>query len=318
MAALILFAALPLAAHAVDKFTVVAIPDPQTITIKDISGQVNWIKRNRVNMNIATMAQQGDISNSPVDTNKYVAVRREFAGLSALTPSLPWGTVPGNHDYSGAESAPVYKTYFGPTAFVPWPSWYGGSNSSTGLSSYHTFSAGGRNYLVINLEYNRENRFTPDEAINWAKGVITAPENRGKPTIINTHNYLNTLGQGHRNRTDNGEKIFTGLVNSNSQVFMVLCGHNRLSNYQKVTNAVGQDVFELMANWQTPEGKGGDTLRLYEFDEDAKAIHVKTYSPSLNTYYTDGTNALSNQFDIPIDFNKRLGVTVKTGERPNK
>ncbi len=66
--------------------------------------------------------------------------------LNNKTPSLPVGVCAGNHDiYSGTP----FMTDFGPSEYSG-NSWYGGDKY---YSSYQTFTAGGRNYLVLDLQY---------------------------------------------------------------------------------------------------------------------------------------------------------------------
>ncbi len=284
-------------AQAASPFTIVGIPDIENETQNYpamLQSQVDWIVNNRASQNIAFVAQQGDLTSIPT-TEQFSTAAGKLFQLNTSTPGLPWGVLPGNHDFDRTN----YINAFGPSKFAG-QGWYGGSNND---SSYQTFSAGGRNYLMIDIEYNPST-----SVLEWAQSVITA--NPGKPTIINTHDYLNSTG----GRSSMGDTIFSGalsnnpdgLVNGNSQVFMVLCGHNFASPWNQTSiDKAGQPVFENLADYQ--ETNSGDGyLRLYQFDEANSLIHVSTYSP-----YDANTPSLTdslNQFDISMDFNARLGT----------
>jgi len=275
-------------------FTLVAVPDIQNETESEpamLQSQVSWILNNRAAQNIAFVAQQGDLVNYPEenDPTEYITAHNILFQLNGAS-GLPWGTCPGNHDFMASPDAVMYDQYFGPANFAG-QSWYG--NSTSGRSSYQTFQAGGRNYLLLDIEFD-----APDSVLNWAQGVISA--NPGTPTIINTHDYM-----GYDNtRSDYGNTLWDSLVSDNSQVFMVLCGHNHYAYNQTSLDAAGKPVLELLADYQD-ENLGDGYLRLYQFDEANSAIHVTTYSPYDTTtpYLTDS----ANQFDIALDFNARLG-----------
>ena len=283
--------------HAASPFTIIGVPDIENET-QDypvmLQSQVDWIVNNRASQNIAFVAQQGDLTSIPT-TDQFSTASNKLFQISSSAPGLPWGVLPGNHDFDRAN----YINAFGPTKFAG-QSWYGGAFND---SSYQTFAAGGRNYLMIDVEYNPS-----VSVLDWAQSVITA--NPGIPTIINTHDYL----AGSSGRSTMGNLIFSGaltdnpdgLVYGNSQVFMVLCGHIFASPWNQTSiDKAGQPVFENLADYQNTNS-GDGYLRLYQFDETNSVIHVSTYSPydATTPYLTDSLN----QFDISMDFNARLGI----------
>ena len=265
IAFLIVLVGLVPAARAVEPFTIVAVPDIQNETQyypAALTSEINWIVNNRASQNIVFVAQQGDLTNNADKTEFTTAQNNLFLLNNAA--GLAWGTVPGNHDLANAS---LYDSYFGPSNFTG-QSWYGGSYAH---SSYQTFTAGGRNYLMLDIEYD-----APTDVIDWAQGIINA--NPGKPTIVNTHDYLTSGG-----RTSYGDTLWSSLVKPNSQIFMVLCGHMHFEYHQTSMNNDGQPVFELLADYQDnpygPAAGGSGYERLYQFDEANSVIHVKTFSP---------------------------------------
>jgi hypothetical protein len=293
-------------------FTIVAVPDIQNETQyypNALNSEINWIVDNRAARNIVAVAQQGDLTNN-ANTTEFTTAHNGMFRLNNAA-GLPWGTCPGNHDLANPAG---YDNFFGPTQFAG-KDWYGGAY---GHSSYQTFSAGGRNFLLLDLEYHAAN-----DVLNWAQGVINA--NPNKPTIINTHDYMVGTNTGvNAGRSTYGQTMFKtaitgtnpnpdGLVYGNHQVFMVICGHNHYEYSQTTTNKAGEPVMQLIADYQDGPygGNGGNGyMRLYEFDEANSAIHVKTFSPCDTSGGTAGTyqTGAQSQFDIPLDFNSRLGA----------
>ena len=251
-----------------------------------LKSQVDWILNNRTSQNIVFVAQQGDLTNN-ANTAEYTTAHNELFRLNGAD-GLAWGTCPGNHDLANPGN---YDSYFGPSNFTG-QGWYG--SSTNGHSSYQTFQAGGRSYLVLNIAYG-----APSAVLDWAQARID--DHRSMPTIINTHDYM---AYGHT-RSPYGNTLWDKLVKNNPQVFMVICGHNHDAYKQTSFNAAGKPVIELLADYQATNS-GDGYLRLYQFDEDNAVIHVKTYSPfdAITPYLTDSLN----QFDIPLDFPTRLDV----------
>ena len=278
----------PPAACALAPFTFVAIPDTQyysSLNPDTFYSETQWIVNHRASNNIAFVAHEGDLTDYD-DLNQWSVATTAMYALDNTSPRLPWGTSMGNHD-----DPYHYDAFFGPSRFAG-QSWYGGSYSH---SSYQKFWAGGRHYLVLNLEY-----LAGSDVQSWAQSVIST--NPGMPTIVNTHAYLNI---GERNYWANS--LWSHLIRPNSQIFAVLCGHiGDEGEYRQTSlNAAGQPVFELLADYQDDTSSNG-YLRLLEFDEANSVIHVQTYAPNTNVYKTGS----SSQFDLPINFDTRLGLAV--------
>ncbi len=303
--ALIMLLGLPLAAHAASPstFTVVALPDTQYYSASYpniFTSQTQWIVSHQTSQNIAFVSQQGDLVDNAKQPNQWTNADSAMYLLDNTNPRLPWGTCPGNHDMNQfpGEFATAYDENFGPSHFTGL-SWYGGSYEN---SSYQTFTAGGRQYLMLDLQYYPT--YAEGDVFGWAQGVINSHPDM--PTIINTHDYLMSQDE----RSDSGEGIWNSLVYSNEQVFAVFCGHLHGEYTQISTDAAGKPVFELLADFQSGPNGGNGYMRLYQFDEANSAIHVKTYSPYDTSGGTGGTymTDANSQFDLPIDFNDRFGT----------
>jgi hypothetical protein len=316
-------------AMATSPFTLVTIPDTQceveygttygttSVYYQMFKKQVDWIVNNQSSQNIACAAHLGDITDdgntAQYTTSTYLYNLNNAGGLV-------WGTSRGNHD---AEAG--YRTYYGSATFTGTnsKSWYGGASPDND-SSYLTFSAGGRSYLMLNLEYD-----AGTATVAWAISVVNS--HQGLPTIVNTHEYL-TRDAGVY--SDYAETLWNSLIKDNSQIFMVLCGHcwRNGPKYLTHTNTAGQTVYELMMDYQgSVTGYGGGYLSLLNFDQDQSAIHVSTYSPyydskgsSTLAYLTSADNRYDTEsdgqtyyydftysnFDVSMDFNERLGAAI--------
>jgi hypothetical protein len=295
------------ACGAASPFTVVALPDTQVYSAfrPDIFvSQTQWILGNQTSENIRYVAHQGDIvDNRPIidgiqptynEAQQWANATDAMYRLDNTSPRLPWGTATGNHDFpEDIPRSAGYLTCFGPSHFTGQP-WYGGSYE---CSSYQTFAASGRDYLVLNIQDT-----WGSGVLDWAQDILNA--NRGKATIVNVHEYMNSDG-----RYNQGIPLWDSLVSLNSQIFMVLCGHWGDEHAQISTNAAGKAVYELLADYQDDPMGGNGYMRLLQFDEAKSMIHVDTFSPCDTTDGPGGTYRTdpSSRFDLSMNFSDRLG-----------
>jgi formylglycine-generating enzyme len=288
-------------------FTVVALPDTQKYSElypEIFNSQTEWIVANGpgTSRNIMFATHLGDIING--DTNQFANATTAMYKLDT-NPNLRWGTCAGNHDGDWADTIPSppytqYIAHFGPSHFAG-TSWYKGS---TNASSYQVFDAEGRTFLVMHLQFDYQPLTHAAGVINWAKSVLSDPQNRNLPTIVTTHGYLH-FGTRDPNW---GQPWWDEVINPNPQVFMVLCGDDADTEvaFQISTNSGGKQVFEIESDYEKRDNGGNGYLRLMEFDESNGMIQIKTYSPYLDQYLTDA----GNQFDLSMNFTERLGPVV--------
>ena len=52
----------------------------------------------------------------------------------------------------------------------------------------------------------------------------------------------------------------------------------------------GNIIHQMLANYQDMEKGGSGYLRLAQFDPSKKRVHIKTYSPYLDSYLSDDSN----------------------------
>lgn len=312
------------AVHAQSSFSIVVLPDTQNYVTSStnaaiFTSQTQWI-RNQVQganeRNIAFVSHVGDIVSTAANAIEW---QRAVASMNQLKDGagfvLPYGILPGNHDFgvtsNKSTGTATYVSNFGPATFSG-ATWYRGADPS-GANSYQIFTAGGREYLHLALEWqptvNVPQR-TPSP-VQWAKSVMAAHPTL--PVILSTHEYVDDVPPG---RSAAGDALFNELVRSNDQIFLVLCGHFHSGNntnsgewHQVSTNNFGKPVVEILQDFQDYSNGGNGWLRILKLDEGAGSISVETYSPWLNQFQTETVaqvGGYASQFSIPLDFAQRF------------
>jgi hypothetical protein len=293
-----------------EKFTIAVIPDTRKYTRwpdtpPGFMAQTHFIATNRQALNIAFVTHLGDMVEASWCPNNWM---RAYTAMDVLRngADVPFGIAMGDLDYE--DTAPpvtgtdIWSTMFGPgygpgLGFTDDRDWQH-RNPLNAPDSYQIFYGGGRAYLHLALELEPS-----AQTLQWAQRVIN--DHPGMPTIITIHQYLlsngSLSGNGYRGGST-GTQIWNNLVRTNSQVFMVLCGHNPGEVSRVTTNAMGEPVYQYLSDYYNVN-LGDGWMRLMEFDPDAGQFHVKTYSPLLKTWQTDA----NSQFTVNFDWNARFG-----------
>jgi len=297
-------------ARAAEEFTVAALPDTQNYAQdypEIYHAQTQWLAEQQAARNILFVAHLGDIVNEAATIPQWVVAAAAMERLD--DGEMPYGTCVGNHDIRYPDDyydpdGENYLAFFGPQFYEGLP-WYGGASPS-GLSNYQVVSVGDFDMLFLHLCVE-----TPAAELAWAQGILSA--NRDKPTLVSTHRYLydwRELGAGrygdfeytfeplYRHDGIKADDFFYGFIAPNRQIFMVLCGHCDGEYRQVSTNSFGLEVHEILADFQSTYGAGGNGwLRLMRFQPDQNQIFVQTYSPWLDDYLTGS----ASQFTLNVD-----------------
>ncbi len=286
-------------------FSMVALPDTQCqsagirgSTPQNFYDQTNWINANISSKNIKYVAGVGDITQSwgTVDSEWHVA----SAALYSLNTTVPYGTVPGNHDYGPAPTGDpyvtlaAYNTWFGPSNWTG-KSYYGGNyddgfnnGAPSNGSHYDLISASGLDFIIVYMTW----RGTESPAnwagrgtnIAWVNDVLRAYPNRR--AIVVSHQIIGSGAQW----SEIGQSLYDGIKN-NANLFLMLCGHVapcheavRRDTYN------GRTVHTMLLDYQDGSPAldmgGNGILRLLTFKPKENLITSDTFSPSTNvTYY---------------------------------
>ncbi len=292
-------------------FTIASITDTQyavEILPQNFLAQTQWIANHAADPSykIAFFAHQGDMLRRGY--SNYQAANAD-AALDLLDGVVPYGVTMGNHDCDNQfddldnhVSAANFNAWFGDTRYQANPASGFGGSSLDMRNRYFTFNGGGRQYLVLCLEWQATNA-----SIAWAQGVINS--HRHLPVILSTHDYLNSGGYSTGLLDPNGNSganIFAKLVAPNPQIFLVLSGHTGAVYHRTVnnnsSNADLKPVLETVGDFEGRPNAGDGWMQLFQFDSASGAINVFSYSPTLNQW--DTTSAA--QYSMSLDFSRRF------------
>ena len=360
----------PVGAQGAAAFTIAVIPDtqnyvddtkPQPGSLGIFNAQTQYLadRKNALNLvfvtHVGDVVQHGDGTNGMPGNAAWGAGsewERARSAMNILAASgLPFGMSIGNHDYDNynhsgrgpLRGGVMWRRYFGSASpYFAGKPWYGGSSDglayNSGLSSFQTFSAGGRNFLHISLEMEAS-----DAALAWAQEAIDS--HKGYATIITTHEFLsppanedNSAPLAHPAERsaatylkdspggwNDAQGVWDKLIAKNDQIFLVICGHawgptiagvSKSENIRVDQNAFGHPVYQMLTDYQgntldadgiPDRDPGGDGwLRLMEFNLDTATIHCSTYSPTLDRYagrqgrWTFNQHPGFSDFSLPI------------------
>ncbi|NJL30919.1 MAG: PEP-CTERM sorting domain-containing protein [Phycisphaerales bacterium] len=308
--------------------------------------QTNWIANNKESMNIRFVSHVGDVVDNS-NTGQWTAAD---TAMDVLDGIIPYSVIPGNHDYNrvgyktDVDSLSGYRTWFGPQRYLPYQwdgvsplsntkffggympeTWNGVTSDINFGNSYTFFTAGGRTYLHLGLEWQ------PDYSgvgavlgnrgvLNWAQSIVD--QYPGMPTIVTTHEDMRDAdpAQGNGGTTLFGQYVWNNLIRDNDQIFMVISGHNHFGANNVVNgdgewrrlddNNSGNQVIRVMTTFQDWPNFGDGYLRMLTIDPDAVSdnIRFQTYSPYRDLYLTDFIGPTASDFSYSLDFNDRFGV----------
>jgi len=287
-------------------WTLVILPDTQNYSTYFpglLELQTRWIAENKDEHNIVYVLQNGDVTNR----NSRIEWQRASRAMGLLDSAVPYAIVPGNHDYGERgkteNRATKMNDYFPPSRFERWPTFGGTMEPGRIENNYHLFEAGGKRWLVVGLEWGPRNK-----TLQWADTILAKHADR--KAIIVTHAYMYSdstrydwAAKGRKQRwnphtyptaadTNDGEDIWQKLAKKHANVVLVNNGHvlNDGLGFQVSQGAHGNQVNQMLCNYQMLPIGGGGWLRLLEFLPDGKTVQAKTYSPLYEQYETGAEN----------------------------
>lgn len=296
-------------------FTIAVLPDTQNYSQghpQTYLAQTQWIVDHRQSHNIAAVLHLGDVTNHNTPDEWKNAV----AAMNVLDGKVPYFMVPGNHDYGekgGCESRSTgFSEQFPVSKFRSQPTFGGTYHKEPDRSenSYHLFSVGGREFLVVALEFGPRK-----DVVRWANEVVAG--HRKREAILITHAYMyfddtrydfakyarKQMWNPHGYRVaaatnddvTDGEELWNGLVSRHENFIMTLNGHVLQDGLGRLTSRTpaGRDVHQMLVNFQM-RPKGGDGwMRLMEFGANGESVQVRDYSPTRKQLNQSSQNAFS-------------------------
>nr|WP_240343965.1 DUF2341 domain-containing protein [Paenibacillus sp. SYP-B3998] len=253
-----------------------------------------WIADHKEEQKIKYVIHTGDIVNTASSEKQWKNADHSMKILEKA--NVPYGVLEGNHDVG----TPYYAQYFGANRFrdKPYYGQYSNSNgeySSNNKNHYDLISAGGVDFIILYMGWQGMNT----ESVNWANQVLQQYKDR--KAILSVHEYL--LYSGTYGTDDyGGKKIMNQIVQPNSNVFMVLCGHNQ-SAYYNVKRIGGKIVYELLHDYQDAALGGAGYIRMMYFDLKKQLMYMVPYSPITDDNYGFFQQKHEN-YTIPLNFSK--------------
>lgn len=278
-----------------DTFTLAIIPDAQLETSDTrFEDRLKWLVKNRDTLNLKMVLLCGDLMNF----NDDAQYAHQSKGLEVLNNAhLPYAAALGNHDTAavkvdGGSAAPgnvntnlrnttKFNAYFPTNRFALLSGTY-----ETGKidNAYHTFTAGGMKWLVINLEL-----WARTGAVEWAKTVVTNNPNHN--IIFLTHAHLNGDSTIQKNNGGYGNNspqfIFEQLMMPYPNVRLVFCGHTGTHGYRTDTGAKGNTIYQFLQCYH--DNTSNPTL-LLEINTKSGTMKSRVHCPSIKEDKHDGSS----------------------------
>ncbi len=283
-----------------DDFTIVVLPDTQIYTIegrnleKYFTDQTQWVRDNRERYNIVGVLHNGDVINNEPQLYQWNVASAAMARLEKPEPGwpdgMPYGVVVGNHDNKLTGENTVLNTdkfnqFFGVDRYAS-RSYYGGHYGTKNDNSWVAFSAGGLDFVAVNMMYELD----PDPAeIAWARSIFQMhPHAFG---ILNTH-YLLTAGANFSAQS----KLIYNALKDLPNVHLMTGGHVA-SESRRVDTYQGHTIHSMLADYQGRDLGGGGFMRIWEFSPSTQTVSVRTYSPTMDAFETDA----DSEFTLDVD-----------------
>ena len=285
-------------AGAQEKFTLAVIPDSQQEVLKAdddrLASRLQWLVAQRQELNLAMVLHVGDLLNW--DTPDHIQYERASKAFKILDEAgLPYALTVGNHDTAatkeGGSAAPgktnteqrnvsTFNTYFPATRLkVVGRTW----QENKVENAWRTFSAGGMDWLVLNLEL-----WARPEAIDWARTIIDKHPHHN--VILLTHAFLTGKGEIQPNNGGYGDKspqfIFDNLLKPCANVRLVFCGHVGTHACRADKGEHGNTIHQFLQCYHDPIT---NPVRLFEIDPKNKTITTRVYSPATGQTKDDGS-----------------------------
>ncbi|GAA3576416.1 LamG-like jellyroll fold domain-containing protein [Marinobacter xestospongiae] len=296
-------------------FTLAVIPDTQKYarySPERFLAQTQWIADNYRQEGIAFTVHLGDVVDQADEPSEWTYARQAMQVLEA-NADTPYSVLPGNHDVMDSSqwdnerslASEPYLNHFPASLQAGNFTTFQGTDS-TGFSSYHIFSAGGREYLVLALDWR-----SSEQTVTWAQSVLD--QHPDLPVILTTHQLLNIAGDGETAIfTDHGAMLWDRLIRSNDQIFLTFNGHHHGEAMMVGKNDYGRDVVMVVVDYQSGFWGGNGMMQLVGFDAANDELDFRSFSPwvaAIPEGQRQPQDELSRwEFSVPMDFDARFSA----------
>ena len=283
-------------------FTLAILPDTQIYTEsypEIFTIQTQWLVNNIDKLNIAFVLHEGDIQH----TNTEDQWKRAYSSMSLLDGKIPYAVVKGNHDMGPegkceVRESPLFEKFFPVDKYIGLNTFGGTFDPNLLDNSYHLFEKADIGWLILALEY-----LPRDRVLDWANDISAFHKDR--KIIILTHSHVYKDNKLHGEEpvptdnlgiinspagANNGIQTWDKLIRKHNNMSFVFNGHFLDIGRFSAKGDHGNIIHQMLANYQDMEKGGSGYLRLAQFDPSKKKVHIKTYSPYLDSYLSDDSN----------------------------
>lgn len=286
-------------------FSFMVIGDTQIVTSEHpdkLKNIYDYVLDNVTSKKVKHVFGVGDITDRDVVSEWEVATQQ----IARLDGVVPYSVVRGNHDIYSADKKINKKSYFddyfgSDDCFYAdeYIDYYKG-NSFKARNTVHEFSAGGRDYLVIALDYGAD-----DFILEWASTLCYSHPNHN--VIVSTHAYLASDGgyydstkgapatRDYGDSANNGDDMWEEFICRHDNIVMVISGHAPAKDvvYRQSEGDNGNIVTEILVDAQGQDadasvGPVGMVATFY-VSQDGKTVNVEYYSTIKNKFYKSST-----------------------------
>lgn len=295
-----------------ERFALAVLPDTQYLFDADsadpepLKETFRYLLEQR---NVVFMTHLGDVTEHGTADEIDLAAQC----FHRLDGKLPYSVLAGNHDVNGStddqRGATAYLKAFGPDRYAGMPTFAGASPD--GYNSAHLLDAGGRQWLVLALDWR-----VSDRGLAWAQSILD--KHPRVPAIVTTHDLAAADDAGVAALSDHGRRLWDHLIKANDQIFLTLNGHYWPPGRTVLKNDAGHDVHVHITNYQDRYYGGAAMIRTYTFDLARNTIDVETFAPWFlarkpadRTPLEDETIELTgpaDRFSLEIDFAARFAA----------
>ncbi len=295
------------------RYNMVFVPDTQNTTkfCGDVLDRaVDWIIENKDYANIEAIVSLGDNVEDFWETPQWQQITKTYtsiaeSGIRTIVPT-------GNHDSGNGQNFWYYADqYFGPnTDFAKLAKGYMQEYSPSGTGGVADISAGSFPYKLVYVDmYKLED----GSETGWLNGVLS--KYAQCPVIVVMHDIQN-CSDTRPNETklsSNGTTLWN-IVKNHDNVFLMVGGHSHGYGVLELTNAYGNKVHSVLADYQFAYNGGNALMKFAEFDEKEGIIRISTFSPYAATlednertfFDVNFMTGVGNYDEIEIDFIERF------------
>jgi hypothetical protein len=277
-------------------FSIAIMPDTQVEVLRGsdrrLTDRMRWLVKKRREIDLRFVTHVGDVVNW--DTANHEQYVRARSALSILrNDGIPYSLSVGNHDTAAVcpggsacigRSARVtvrdtrtFNTYLDRgTANLA-----GQYEKGKLDNSYHTFSAGGRHWLVLNLEL-----WPRSGAVKWARSVVASHPRHN--VIVVTHAYLTSKGNISSRHDGYGSNtpgyLYDQLISQYPNIKMVFSGHVGKARHRVDRGVHGNRIDSFLL---CMHDKGTNPLRIVRINTAENTINSTVYAPYTQRVYSD-------------------------------